>query len=75
MDNNLKTRLQAYFNDFVDDTGPIQSISLYDLIEMQKELINENYPAENNANIKELEIIINLMKAANFDDHEYINFM
>lgn len=75
MNNNLKARLQAYFQDFVDDTGAIQSISLYDLQEMKKELTSENKTGEYNADIKELEILIAMFKASNIAENEYIQFL
>lgn len=75
MDNNIKTRLRAYFQDIIDDTEPIQSISLYDLQEMEKELISDNKTGEHDADIKELEIIIAMFKAANIAENEYIQFL
>ena len=75
MDNNIKTRLRAYFRDYIDTNEEITSVCLYDLQEMKKELIQANKSGENSADIKELEIIINLIKAANFEEYEYINFI
>lgn len=75
MDNNIKTRLRAYFRDYIDTNKEITSVCLYDLQEMKKELIQANTDGDNTSDIKELEIIINLIKAANFEEYEYINFI
>lgn len=75
MDKNIRTRLQAYFSDFVDDTGALQSISLYDLREMKKELTSPDMNKETSDRIKELEIIICMLESANIEEKEYIQFL
>ena len=65
MNNNLKTRLKEFFQDRI--TEPDYITTVYDLTCMLEELQQDQY---NNWNqdIKELEIIINLMDAAGLNE-------
>lgn len=67
----IQARIKAYFTDYINPCEEVQAVSIYDLTEHRKELEAYN-PKDNAHDIKELEIIINLLRASGYSDTDYI---